>query len=121
MSNEQVERVARALAARVLRQDPDSTYVQWREWQEAAEIAIAAMKPTPQVVEHGPVMTWRNDGGPWHESNKCKCGARHPHPTPDVDVLAEVRVAQAAECPGPHGDHQFRLRVNAILDPEPTQ
>ena len=33
-------------------------------------------------------------------------------------VLAEVRVAQAAECPGPHGDHQFRLRVNAILDPE---
>ena len=58
-----------------------------------AGVILAALTPTP----HGPVLTWRNDGGPWRESSKCKCGARHLHPTPDVDVIAEELLTATAE------------------------
>jgi len=59
-----------------------------------AVFAKAKAVLSPHVVDttpHGPVTRWRNDGGQWHEGSKCKCGDRWPHPTPDADVLAEVR------------------------------
>jgi len=200
MSNE-LERVARALAARVLRQDPDSPYVQWREWQEAAEIAIAAMTPTPQVVE---TATWRcdfcglpNEDGDGKYARCSVCGGEdftrativgqeqapvsgvdvgpavlmwaarflpgdrwdtedlrdlhaalggiveadpdrtraRIHPTPDVDVLAEVRALRdsamyanfsVTQLDPRENDAEFVLAIrvsdlNSILDREPTQ
>jgi len=44
---------------------------------------------------HRPEMRWHNDDDPnWHEGGTCVCGLRWPHettPTPQADVLAEVR------------------------------
>ena len=81
-----------------------------------ARAAIAAMTPTPQVVEHGPVMTWRNDGGPWHESNKCKCGARPPHPTPQVVGWADINSLGHALGLNLWGARSFRADVRIDFD-----
>ena len=85
MRNE-LERVARAMHDDACADD-DCGGGDLGEYERQAEIAIAALTPTT----HGPVTRWRNDGGPWREGSKCKCGDRWPHPTPDVGVLAEVR------------------------------
>ena len=140
MSNE-LERVARALAARVLRQDPDSPYVQWREWQEAAEIAIAAMTPTPQVVE---TATWRcdfcglpNEDGDGKYARCSVCGGedftrativgQEQAPVSGVDVGPAVLMWAARFLPGDRWDAEDLRDLHAALggiveaDPDRTR
>ena len=66
MVDNELERVARALHDDACADD-DCGGGDLGEYERQAEIAIAALTPAP----HGPVMSWRNDGGPWHEGSKC--------------------------------------------------
>jgi len=150
MSNEQVERVARVIRPWLSQtmQDPDD-WSETRARDIAADVIAHAMTPTPQVVEtveelealaHGTPIIDADDNiwtvmWPGAQTKAMSMGRSflfnidnlslpaqvlYPHPTPDVDVLAEVRaevarLEQHAEL-SPDGYDT----LNALLNPEAT-
>ena len=140
MSNEQVETPAEfcewLVSMNALSNVGSRRLVTLSNIIERADLALRAATPTPQVVDS--TCTCPSGDG----SLRWPC-PQHP-PTPDVDVLAEVRAAmstfrtemeehhyqyagsgggpafdvssEAVEIAQAHG-----IRMNAILDGEPTQ
>lgn len=84
-----------SLAARLRAQ---ATFTEDVNYGRPSDVMREAADFVDRNMNHGPRMTWANEGEPTREGRTCTCGLAWPHPdVPSVEAVA--RAIQSARLP----------------------